>query len=87
MLQLGDQSLLETVVRNVVVFSRMKSHQKGQVMELLGSQGLHQVITGQQQHLFVSHLLNCPPTMPPLPPAPFISPSVLIAPRRKGSIL
>lgn len=54
MLQLGDQSLLDTVMRNVVVFSRMKSHQKGQVMDLLGSRGLHQVIDGQQQHLAVS---------------------------------
>ena len=54
MLQLGDQSLLDTVMRNVVVFSRMKSHQKGQVMDLLGTRGLYQVIDGQRQHLAVS---------------------------------
>lgn len=58
MLQLGDRSLLETVTRNVVVFSRMKPHQKGQVVELLGSKGLHLVIDGQQQHLPVSHPLD-----------------------------
>ena len=54
MLQLGDQALLETVMRNVVVFSRMKPHQKGHVMDLLGSRGLHVVLRGQQHHLPVS---------------------------------
>lgn len=54
MLQLGDQALVETVIRNAVVFSRMKPHQKGQVMDLLGARGLHQVIGGQRQHLPVS---------------------------------
>ena len=58
MLQLGDHSLLETVMRNVVVFSRMKPHQKGQVMDLLSSRGLHQVIDGQQHHLPVRVLLE-----------------------------
>ena len=79
MLQLGDRSLLEAVMRNVVVFSRMKSHQKGQVMELLGTKGLHQIVAGQQQHLPVSLLQQSLPTMlslrapfPPhtLPPPP-----------------
>ena len=51
LLQLGDLPLLETVMRNVVVFSRMKPHQKGQVMDLLSTRGLHQLIDGQQQHL------------------------------------
>lgn len=55
MLQLGDPSLLESVMRNVVVFSRMKSHQKGQVMDLLGSTGLHLNVGGHQQHLPVSY--------------------------------
>ena len=50
MLQLGDSALLETVMRNVVVFSRMKPHQKGQVMDLLGLRGLHTLREGQQQH-------------------------------------
>ena len=54
MLQLGDQSLLETVMRNVAVFSRMKPHQKGQVMDLLGARGLHRQIDGRQQQLPVS---------------------------------
>ena len=54
MLQLGTPSLLETVMRNVVVFSRMKAHQKGEVMDLLGSKGLYRVINGQQLHIAVS---------------------------------
>lgn len=54
MLQLGDMSLLETVMRNVVVFSRMKPHQKGQVMDLLSKRGLHRLVNGQQQYLPVS---------------------------------
>lgn len=65
LLQLGNASLLETVMRNVVVFSRMKPHQKGQIMDLLGSQGLHQMLEGQQQHVPVSPvviacMLQCP---------------------------
>ena len=64
MLQLGDRSLLETVMCNVVVFSRMKPHQKGQVMELLGSKGLHLVIDGQQQHLPVSPPPACTTILP-----------------------
>ena len=63
MLQLGDQALLETVMRNVVVFSRMKSHQKGQVMDLLGTRGLHQTIHGQRMYFPVrpqsGYLLYC----------------------------
>ena len=58
MLQLGDQSLLETIMRNVVVFSRMKAHQKGEVMDLLGSKGLYRVINGQQHHIAVSSHAN-----------------------------
>ena len=54
MLQLGNQALLETVMRSVVVFSRLKPHQKGQAMDLLGSKGLHVVLHNQQQHLPVS---------------------------------
>ena len=62
LLQLGDLSLLETVMRNVVVFSRMKPHQKGQVMDLLGTRGLHHSSLGQQQYLPVrctSFALQC----------------------------
>ena len=54
MLQLGDQSLLDLIISNAVVFSRMKPYQKGQVMDLLGQRGLHQEVHGQQQHLHVS---------------------------------
>ena len=54
LLQLGDLPLLETVMRNVVVFSRMKPQQKGQVMDLLSTRGLHQVVSGEQRHLPVS---------------------------------
>ncbi len=41
LLQQHDLSLLETVLRNAVLFSRMKPHQKGQVMDLLGINGIH----------------------------------------------
>ena len=91
MLQLGNQSLLEIVMRNVVVFSRMKSHQKGQVMDLLGTRGLHQIVAGQQQHLPVGHLLQCLPAIsdpgphcpiPIHPPAPFHPPSPPSPPQR-----
>ena len=54
MLQQSDLSVLETVMRNVVVFARMRSHQKGQVMDLLGQRGLHQMFKGQQRHVPVS---------------------------------
>ena len=58
MLQLPDLSIVETVMRNVVVFARMKSHQKGQVMDLLGSRGIHQSLQDQQRHIPV----RAPPT-------------------------
>ncbi|DBA96365.1 TPA: hypothetical protein ACH3X3_002538 [Trebouxia sp. C0006] len=51
MLQQDDLSVVETVMRNVVVFARMKSHQKGQVMDLLGERGLHQIFKGQPRHV------------------------------------
>ena len=57
LLQLGDLPLLETVMRNVVVFSRMKPHQKGQVMDLLSTRGLHKFVNGQQQHIPVCPLV------------------------------
>ena len=53
MLQLQDTSLLEAVVRSAVVFARMKPHQKGQVMDLIGSAGLHQLFEGQHRHIKV----------------------------------
>ena len=54
MLQQDDLSVVETVMRNVVVFARMNSHQKGQVMDLLGERGLHQIFKGQPRHVPVS---------------------------------
>lgn len=55
LLQLHDMSLLDTVVRNAVVFSRMQPGQKGQVMDLLGSRGVHQVFEGQPRHIQVAN--------------------------------
>ena len=53
LLQMQDVSLLEAVLRNAVVFSRMQPHQKGQVMDLLGSRGIHQPYQGQPRHIQV----------------------------------
>ncbi len=58
MLQQDDLSVVETVMRNVVVFARMRSHQKGQVMDLLGERGLHQVFKGQPRHVPVSTMIR-----------------------------
>ena len=51
MLQQANLAVVETLMRNTVVFARMKSHQKGQVMDLLSSRGLHQSYQGQQRHI------------------------------------
>lgn len=51
LLQHHDLSVLEIVMRNVVVFSRMKPHQKGQVMDLLGMAGIHQMYQGQPRYI------------------------------------
>ncbi|KAL0030094.1 hypothetical protein WJX79_006699 [Trebouxia sp. C0005] len=51
LLQMLDVSLLEAVMRNAVVFSRMQPHQKGQVMDLLGTRGIHQQYEGQPRHI------------------------------------
>ncbi|KAL0053576.1 hypothetical protein WJX82_007835 [Trebouxia sp. C0006] len=51
LLQLSDLSVLETVMRSVVVFSRMQPHQKGQVMDLLGMMGIHQIFNGQSRFI------------------------------------
>ena len=57
LLQLKEVSLLETVMRNVVVFSRMQPHQKGQVMDLLGCRGIHQPSQGNPRHIQVESSL------------------------------
>ena len=54
LLQQPDQALLETVLLNSVAFTRMKAHQKGQLMDLLGSKGLYQIRNGRRRHLSVS---------------------------------
>ena len=51
MLQHAQPALLESVMQHAVVFARMKSHQKGQVMELLSRRGLHQMVQGQEHHI------------------------------------
>ena len=53
LLQHHDLSVLEAVLRSAVVFSRMQPHQKGQVMDLLGSRGIHQMFDGQPRHIQV----------------------------------
>ena len=58
MLQLADASVLETVMANVSVFARMRSQQKGQVMDLLGSRGLHHNLDGLQRHIPVSERVH-----------------------------
>ena len=68
LLQHHDLSGLETVMRNVVVFSRMKPHQKGQVMDLLGMRGIHQMIQGHTRYIPVGtsfcHSECCLPVWP-----------------------
>lgn len=59
LLQQEDLSILETVMRSAVVFSRMQPHQKGQVMDLLSMQGIHQLFNGQPRYIPVR-----PPSTP-----------------------
>ena len=58
LLQCEDLSALETIMRNAVVFARMKPHQKGQVMDLLNIRGLYQMHKGQVRHIQVSSAFN-----------------------------
>ncbi len=53
LLKQEDLSILDIVMHNVVVFARMQSHQKGQVMELFGARGLHQMLDVQPRHIEV----------------------------------
>ena len=63
LLQMSNLTVLETVMRNVVVFARMKPHHKGQVMDLLSVRGLHQMHHGRprlvQVCLFIMHSTSC----------------------------
>ena len=54
MLKQADTAMIETVMHSVSVFARMRSHQKGQVMDLLGRRGLFQSVQDQQHHIPVS---------------------------------
>ena len=51
LLQHAEPAVIESVMQHAVVFARMQSHQKGQVMELLSTRGLDQVVADQQQHI------------------------------------
>ncbi|KAA6428240.1 MAG: hypothetical protein FRX49_01836 [Trebouxia sp. A1-2] len=51
LLQQPNQALVQAVMLNSVAFTRMRSHQKGQLMDLLGRKGLHQMLNGQRQHI------------------------------------
>ncbi|DBA99058.1 TPA: hypothetical protein ACH3X1_014197 [Trebouxia sp. C0004] len=51
LLQQPNQALVQAVMLNSVAFTRMRSHQKGQLMNLLGRKGLHQMLNGQRQHI------------------------------------
>ena len=56
LLQHSDLSVLETVMRSAVVFARMQPHQKGQVVDLLSTRGIHQLFDGQPRHIQVPYL-------------------------------
>ena len=51
LVQHAEPAVIESVMRHAVVFARMQSHQKGQVMELLSSRGLDRVVADQQHHI------------------------------------
>ena len=53
LLQQSDVSVLELVMRSTIVFARMQPCQKGQVMDLLGRRGIHQMFQGQPRHIQV----------------------------------
>ncbi len=59
LLQERDLSSVETVMSSAVVFSRMQPHQKGQVMDLLSTRGMHQLFDGQPRFIQVSHVMAC----------------------------
>ena len=58
LLQCEDLSALEAVMRNAVVFARMKPQQKGQVMDLLTIRGLYQMHKGQVRHIQASPVID-----------------------------
>jgi len=54
LLQHASGLVIEAVMRNAVVFARMRPQQKGQVMDLLASRGLRHTYQGQSRQLSVS---------------------------------
>ncbi len=68
MVQHSEPSLIEAVMGSVKVFSRMRSQQKGQVMDLLGQRGLYQhalQLDAEPRHIPVSPRPVCPALPPP----------------------
>ena len=59
LLQQQELSVLEVVMRNVVVFARMQPHQKGQVMDLVTMRGIHQMTPSGSRFIPVGFLLDC----------------------------
>lgn len=55
LLQQQDLAVLQAVLQNAVVFARMRPHQKAQVLSLLGTAGLHQVLQGSHRHIPVRY--------------------------------
>ena len=53
LLQLPDESALMAVLHTAVVYARMKPHQKGQIMDLLGMRGLYQLQGTSLRHIQV----------------------------------
>ena len=62
LLQHHDLLLLESVMQTVVVFSRMQPHQKGQVMDLMGMHGIHQLLNGRPRYIPVGTLTLTSPS-------------------------
>ena len=58
LLQQHDLSVLETVMQNAVVFSRTKPDQKGQVVDRLSTNGIHQLFDGRPRHIHIAWKLH-----------------------------
>ena len=52
-----DMLVVEAIMGSVAVFARMRSDQKGQVVDMLGSRGLYRSRDAQPRHMPVS--LEC----------------------------
>ena len=51
LVQQPNKALVQAAALNTVAFTRMKSNQKGQLLDLLGRRGLHHMLNGQRQHI------------------------------------